>query len=96
MIVKIKTQSHTAKQTYKTSSASLGGKSKIIIFVTFPSEGAYKETLSKLRFAESAKNIKQTIARKDAITDEAFLIKYKNEALLLQENIRRLEEKIGN
>ena len=73
---------------------ALEGQSKVAIICNITSSSfVFEETLSTLKFATRAKNIKQNAKKNEIQDDKMLLKKYENEIKLLQARLREMEQK---
>ena len=71
---------------------ALSGQSKVVIICNITASSfVFEETLSTLKFATRAKNIKQNVKKNEIVDDKMLLKKYENEIKMLQARLREME-----
>lgn len=71
---------------------SLEGHSKVVIICNITASSfVFEETLSTLKFAMRAKNVKQNAKKNEIIDDKFLLSKYQNEIKALQARLKEME-----
>ena len=71
---------------------ALSGQSKVVIICNITASSfVFEETLSTLKFATRAKNVKQNVKKNEIVDDKMMLKKYENEIKALQARLREME-----